>query len=210
MASSSYIFLTSDRSEVEQPELNRLELVQPELAWPGHAAWAVYLFRWMPLVMMLGVLYMESTAMMGADRTSGHLHSWMHAMTGSSSGLDRHWPMIHHLIRKTGHFLGYGVLSLAWLRGMLLSLRQCGGWTKWNGAWRIQTAAVAATFSVAALDEFHQTFLPNRTGTFRDVLLDTAGAIVAQMVLRAGLLLLEAIRAERGRVGANRAERIAA
>ena len=36
---------------------------------------------------------------------------------------------------------------------------------------------------VASLDEFHQSFLPGRTGVFRDVVLDTMGAIFVQALL---------------------------
>jgi len=36
---------------------------------------------------------------------------------------------------------------------------------------------------VASFDEWHQSFLPNRTGTPVDVLLDCSGAIVLQLVM---------------------------
>jgi VanZ family protein len=36
---------------------------------------------------------------------------------------------------------------------------------------------------VATLDEWHQSFLPSRTGTFRDVILDSSAAVVAQIAL---------------------------
>jgi VanZ family protein len=39
------------------------------------------------------------------------------------------------------------------------------------------------TVLVAALDEFHQSFLPSRTGTFHDVVLDTCAALFAQIVI---------------------------
>ena len=51
-------------------------------------------------------------------------------------------------------------------------------------AWQLSLALVAAwPFAVAALDEFHQTMLPGRTGAFRDVLLDTLGGIFAQWLV---------------------------
>ena len=45
-------------------------------------------------------------------------------------------------------------------------------------AWRvgIVVLAILSTAIVASCDEFHQTFIPSRTGTPVDVLLDTAGA----------------------------------
>jgi len=39
------------------------------------------------------------------------------------------------------------------------------------------------TALVASLDEWHQTFLPSRTGTIRDVVLDSAAALGAQVLL---------------------------
>jgi VanZ family protein len=43
--------------------------------------------------------------------------------------------------------------------------------------------AVAGTAIVASLDEWHQNYLPSRTGTAWDVLLDTCAAVAAQFLL---------------------------
>jgi VanZ family protein len=39
------------------------------------------------------------------------------------------------------------------------------------------------TVLVASLDEWHQTFIPSRTGTVRDVILDSGAALTAQIVI---------------------------
>jgi VanZ family protein len=39
------------------------------------------------------------------------------------------------------------------------------------------------TALVASLDEWHQTFIPSRTGSVRDVILDSAAALVAQIAI---------------------------
>jgi VanZ family protein len=36
---------------------------------------------------------------------------------------------------------------------------------------------------VASLDEWHQSFLPSRTGTIRDVALDSVAALTSQIVI---------------------------
>jgi VanZ family protein len=51
-----------------------------------------------------------------------------------------------------------------------------------------------STFLVASADEFHQSFLPNRTGQFRDVLLDSCGALVLGLLL---FLVMGAIEGRR-------------
>jgi VanZ family protein len=48
---------------------------------------------------------------------------------------------------------------------------------------RAAVLAVLCTIVVASLDEFHQTYLPGRTGVFRDVVLDTMGGVFAQTLL---------------------------
>jgi len=49
---------------------------------------------------------------------------------------------------------------------------------------------------VAMLDEWLQSFLPSRTGTFRDVILDSTAGLVAQITLFA-ILRTERFRIEK-------------
>lgn len=46
------------------------------------------------------------------------------------------------------------------------------------------------------LDEWHQSFLPSRTATFRDVLLDSSAALAAQIVLFA-IAKVQTLRSEK-------------
>jgi VanZ family protein len=39
------------------------------------------------------------------------------------------------------------------------------------------------TYLIASCDELHQTFLPNRSGSIWDVLIDCSGALVMQLLL---------------------------
>jgi VanZ family protein len=43
--------------------------------------------------------------------------------------------------------------------------------------------ALALTVLYAASDEWHQTFIPNRSGQLADVLVDTAGALTVLLVI---------------------------
>ena len=81
------------------------------------------------------------------------------------------WAEIHHTLRKTGHFLGYGTIGLLWLRAWHMTLPRL--------SWLVCSAlALLGTALIAGSDEFHQSFLPNRTGMFRDVVLDCIGATI--------------------------------
>jgi VanZ family protein len=129
---------------------------------------------WWPVAAGIAIIALESTEYFGADRTSHPLRVLFQALFGSVS--DARWGVIHFYIRKSGHFLGYGALGLAWLRAWWLSLPQ----------FRFlfdAELALAGTALVAACDEWHQAYLPNRTGTPWDVLLDCCGALALQWVV---------------------------
>jgi len=141
---------------------------------------------WLPVVIGIGVIAIESTPAFGSDHTSSPLRWIYQAIFGPVS--DAQWDPIHHLIRKCGHFVGYGTLGLLWLRAWWLALRASAFWT-------CALLALAGTALVASCDEWHQTYLPNRTGTPWDVLLDCVGATTAILltyafarVFRAGML----------------------
>ena len=51
----------------------------------------------------------------------------------------------------------------------------------WTMRWSV--LAVLSAAAAAAFDEWHQAFIPSRTSTPWDVLLDTLGAIFVQLVL---------------------------
>jgi VanZ family protein len=95
------------------------------------------------------------------------------------------------LLRKTGHFIGYGVLSLVMFRGWWTTLslrRRKGRLPSWRDMLRDWSACAAglslvSTAAVAALDEWHQQFLPGRGSSSRDVILDSAAALCVQMLL---------------------------
>jgi VanZ family protein len=132
---------------------------------------------WLPAILGVCAIACESTELFSANNTSGPLRSLWQAIFGTSS--NAHWEQVHHILRKTGHFLGYGTLSLlfyhAWRRtGEILHRR----------TFRIENViyALACTLVVASADEFHQHFLPHRTGTPQDVLLDMIGACTLQLL----------------------------
>jgi VanZ family protein len=87
--------------------------------------------------------------------------------------------MWHAVLRKTGHFVGYFALSVLLFRSWRASFPRLS--TRWCLQWA--TLAFFNTSLVATLDEWHQTFLPSRTGTIRDVILDSSAGLVAQIAV---------------------------
>jgi len=133
-----------------------------------------WISAWLPVFFGICVIAMESTATFGSDHTSGPLRMIFQAIFGPVT--DARWEFIHLVIRKSGHFAGYGLLGLAWLRGWWMTLPR--------SQFLLDTMlALLGTAMTASADEFHQTFLPNRTGSPWDVLLDCGGALALQLLV---------------------------
>lgn len=135
--------------------------------------------------MWLVVIAIESTAYLSSEYTSRFLYPILHFLLGLDWNRFVVW---HHYIRKCGHFVGYFVLSLLLFRAWKATLSLPVLWAlRWSGI------AFFMSAMVASLDEWHQSYLPSRTGVFSDVLLDSSAALVAQIAI---FLFLRAKRAK--------------
>jgi VanZ family protein len=134
------------------------------------------LLAWLPTVLWLCVLAAFSSDTFSAEHTGNILLKIIHALFGPIS--HHRFVQIHFLVRKAAHFASYGLLSalafFAW-RATWPAPRQ------WSFRWA--ALGLLTAFIAGSLDEFHQSFVPSRTSTFHDVLLDTAGALFFQLVL---------------------------
>ena len=117
-----------------------------------------------------------STDTFSAEHTGGILLKILHALFGQISA--HQFLIIHFFVRKSAHFCSYGLLSalafFSW-RATLPSLQ------RWTFRWSLLAVLLAVT--AAGLDEFHQSFVPSRGSSVRDVFLDLAGAAFFQLVI---------------------------
>jgi len=123
------------------------------------------------------VIAIESTTYLAANNTSRILYPILHFLFGIDRASFEPW---HVFIRKSGHVFGYGLLSILLFRAWreTLHVSENRSWT-----FRWSTMALLGTALVAGLDEWHQSYLPTRTGRWQDVVLDTCAGIAAQLVL---------------------------
>jgi len=123
------------------------------------------------------VIAIESSALLSASNTSRILYPLLHFLFGLDWEHFHHW---HFYIRKGGHVVGYGILSILAFRAWRETFPARG-----NPPWTMRWASIAVlmTAFVASLDEWHQSFIPSRTGTPRDVALDTCAGIAAQVLV---------------------------
>jgi VanZ family protein len=144
-----------------------------------HPVWHRIL-DWLPAALSVLMIALESTATMSASNTSRWLYPMLVWLFGTPT--PAHWAQIHHVIRKTGHFVGYGLVSLAFFYSWRQTLHRMSvkHWSLWR---RASVLAVLCTLVVASLDEYHQSFLISRTSSPIDVGIDVCGAIAFQLVL---------------------------
>jgi VanZ family protein len=131
---------------------------------------------WTAAALWLGLILAESTNYASAENTGRLLYPLLHFLLGVNRD---HFPLWQFFIRKTGHFVGYFTLGLLLFRSWRATIPFPGA------NWTIQWATISFFMSafVASLDEWHQTYLPKRTGSLHDVLLDSSAALLAQILL---------------------------
>jgi VanZ family protein len=150
-----------------------------------------YLLKvWVAAGLWMVVIAIESTKYFSAAQTSRYLYPLLRYLFGLTWEQFKIW---HFYIRKTGHFVGYFILSWLLFRAWKATLH-----LPRPLAWALRWATVAFFMSVlvASLDEWHQSYLPSRTGTVHDVILDSIAALTAQIVILVWLRSRTATRHE--------------
>lgn len=149
---------------------------------------------WIAAILWLIVIAIESTSWLSAYNTGRMLYPLLRDLFSLS--WDR-FEQIHFFLRKGGHVVGYGLLSILLFRAWRETLPSASD-ARWTLRW--SAIAVLGTAFVASLDEWHQSFIPTRTGTPKDVLLDTCAGIGAQILILLFVALLSRKNSRRNSV----------
>lgn len=110
--------------------------------------------KWVSLIIWMGAIYYLSSQSLGFMAATDI------------------WQFV---IRKMAHMFEYAVLCLLIFR--ILSVTEKRHYY-WNLFW-----ALILTILYSISDEYHQTYTLGRTGTYRDVLIDSAGALVSTWLI---------------------------
>lgn len=132
---------------------------------------------WIALILWLIVIAIESTTYLSSQETSRFLYPVLHFLFGIDWAT---FEPLHAFLRKCGHVFGYGLLCILLFRAWRETLPRLDG-AKWSARWA--AIAIFGTAFVASLDEWHQSFIPTRTGTYRDVILDTCAGLAALLAI---------------------------
>ena len=126
---------------------------------------------WWPALVWIVLISFESTGFFSSQNTGHALYTLLTRLFGAINYYA--FLIFHHYLRKTGHVVGYGVLSLLLLRGWRATFGRA-----YALLWRTALLSWMGTAFVASMDEWHQSLIPSRTGTWRDVVLDSAAGLV--------------------------------
>jgi VanZ family protein len=121
---------------------------------------------WTVVVLSLGSMYFA------ADHTWLWVRSTLTAVSHLTGGDVRE---MHSVVRKSAHFMEYALLAVLWFRALA-----------WGPPSRVAARwlALCVCLTCAVVDETHQTFVPNRTASVRDIAIDGMGAAVALAVVK--------------------------
>lgn len=117
------------------------------------------------------LIFIGSTDVLSAEHTSRFLVPFLHWLDPqiSSAAINS----IQIVIRKLGHLTEYAILAtLIWR-----ALRSAENWKR--STLILFTVSLIGCAVFAASDEFHQSFVPSRTSSVNDVMIDIFGAGIA-------------------------------
>jgi VanZ family protein len=130
---------------------------------------------WWPAFVWTGLISFESTDFFSSANTGSLLYTLLTHLFGQINFHD--FLIFHHYLRKTGHVVGYGMLSLLLLRGWRATFGQA-----YSLLGRTALLSWLGTAFVASMDEWHQSYIPSRTGTWRDAVLDSVAGLAFLLV----------------------------
>ncbi len=134
------------------------------------------MWRYAPLLLFILVIYINSTGAMSASSTGRILRPLLETIFGELTNAQ--FLFAQFVVRKLAHLTQYGVLGWLAARAFSTSSRD---WLRRN--WFVASLILVA--ACAALDEYHQSLVPSRTGTPYDSLIDITGGACALALIAA-------------------------
>jgi VanZ family protein len=136
---------------------------------------ARFLTRYLPLLVWLAFISFASSDSFSAGNTSriiAPLILWLFPTTTPET-----LAAVHFITRKLAHFTEYAILGFLAARAFRSSPRPA-----MHSRWFLISLTLIVTY--ALIDEYHQSFVPSRTASIYDSLIDMAGGLTALLIIR--------------------------
>jgi len=134
---------------------------------------SVRLKYWLPAICIGLLISLFSTHYFSSEQTGRVIIPILRWLFPSASHHLLH--LMHVGIRKLAHISEFAGFSIAVFHGV--RAERYG----WRLQWAVLTLMIAVSY--AGLDEWHQSFVPLRHASPRDVLIDATGALFAQVLV---------------------------
>ena len=128
---------------------------------------------WIPAICVAILISLFSTHYFSGEKTARVIIPLLHWLFPAAT--PRMLRLMHVGIRKMAHVTEFGLFSVTVFHGIR------GGRSGWRFRWALATLVIAVTY--AGLDEWHQSFVPVRQASARDVAIDALGALLAQVLV---------------------------
>ena len=132
------------------------------------------LWRYGPPVIWATLIFIGSSDLLSSSHTSTFIIRPLHVLFPGAS--EATLAAVHFVLRKLGHFTEYAVL--AWLAARALRTSS-QSWLRTRWFW----VALVFVICYALFDEFRQSFVPSRTSSIYDSLIDISGGITMLLVV---------------------------
>ena len=127
------------------------------------------LWRYIPLILWMAVIFFASTSEFSASNTELVIQPLLRWLFPHITG--ERIALFHFLVRKAGHFTEYAIL------GLLAARAFASSHTALRRSWFFAALILVSVYALS--DEYHQSFVPSRTASIYDSLVDMAGGLAA-------------------------------
>jgi VanZ family protein len=125
-------------------------------------------WRYGPLFLWLGFIFFASTEEFSADNTSRIIRPLMLWLFPNIS--EESLALVHFIVRKAAHFTEYAVLAFLAARAFATSSK-----SQLRRPWFFISLGIIILYALT--DEYHQSFVPSRTSSIYDSLIDMSGGM---------------------------------
>jgi VanZ family protein len=123
--------------------------------------------HWWPVIVWMSLIFFFSTDLFSGTNTTSFLQPILSSLLPDVTA--DQIETIHLIIRKLGHWGEYFILAILNIRALHAELPA-------QSSIRRAASAIAIAAIYAASDEWHQSFVPSRSASVVDVLIDCFGA----------------------------------
>ncbi|HVS81837.1 MAG TPA: VanZ family protein [Pyrinomonadaceae bacterium] len=131
------------------------------------------LSRYGPLVVWVALIFIGSSSVLSASNTSIVLRPVLWLFPHASEAT---LALIHFIVRKTGHLTEYAILAILAARAFRTSSHEL-----FRNRWFWVSLLFVVAYSLS--DEFHQSFVPTRTASIYDSMIDSVGGLTALVLI---------------------------